>query len=1003
MADDSDSLVLSISADVRQVKRALDRLVSDTQAEAKAIENAFKGVNVGANSAVASIAKVDAAMARSAKNAAGLGASLKSGLGGLGIGVGIGFGVQQAQALIDSNIKITNAFKIAGLEGDKLSETYDKIALSAKANGAPFEALAKVYGRLAIVQKDLGISSEQNEKFTANVAAALRVQGVSANDAQGPLLQLTQLLSTGKVRAEEFNSVNEGLPIILKTVAAGMFGAGASIVQLQQKMKAGELTSKEFFDAFMKGGAALREQAAKAQATIGQSMENIKTSLIIAIGALDQATGASAALASAIDGLVSKGEALATGFKKLTGVDLSTALAAVAKNAMNPLGDAMDNLGAAGDEMGKRIVASQTPLQAAINDTATEVIKLKGTLDGVGEGSSLKSFEEMWTTIVQGAKDGTLTIAQVTGAQTELNKVSADFPGDPLFEAARAKLEELQAVIEKTTDSFKEIDRSGKQAGLTLVDFATTSIAAVQALTDAMETHIGSVTSKIRAMISEAKGDLETMTRDIAKGAPLGQIPPVTSGGGSFLNPDQLQTFQAQEAGLAAFNEQAAKSIDLIKQREGFITNAKWDVNHFRVGFGSDTYVDAMGKVQKVTKDTVVTLEQANADLSNRIGEFQSNIQKAIGPETWKSLSDTQQAALTDIAYNYGKLPASIVKAIQDGGGPDVVAKAINALGTDNGGVNAARRKQDAQLFGGAAFTADNAKVKATPEQVFSKDTAETQRRIEALQAEYDALNKTSPVIKDYGYNVAYAAEQQRLLGEAQKAGVTVTPELQAQINGLADGYARAAANVDKLKTSQAATAAAAQEFNSMAKDFVGGFISDMMNGKSATEALGNALARLADQLLQMALNQIFMGSAGSGGLFGALFGGVGAAEQGGIVGQSRLPQAKVGRKAFLGARHMSNGGMIGVPPGGTPIIAHKGELILPRGITNALRGGGANQNSPASVTNRMGNIAIDMSGSGMVSANGEDAKAFGRRIQSAVQLIMVQESRPGGLLRRAG
>lgn len=469
---------------------------------------------------------------------------------------------------------------------------------------------------------------------------------------------------------------------------------------------------------------------------------------------------------------------------------------------------------------------------------------------------------------------------------------------------------------------------------------------------------------------------------------PLGTIPPVYSGGGQFLNPDQLNTFRANAAESARILGTA--SAALIKAEEGFINAAKWDVNHFRVGFGSDTYVDEMGRVQTVTKDTVITLDQANADLARRIGEFQSTIMRQIGPDMWASLAENQKAALTSIAYNYGQLPKSIVAAIQSGGGSDVVAKAISELTS-----NPERRKREAEMYGGSMYSAGSSRRERTPDQIFSQDMEKTQANIRMLQAQYDAMQKLGPVVEDYGYQVAYATEKQRLLNEAQAAGVTVTPELEAQIDGLAKGYATAAANVDQLKTSQANAAQAAQQFGSMAKDFLSGFISDLRNGKSATEALANALSRLADQLLDMALNMLFSNLFGGGGI------GIAGFEKGGIVGRDRRDVKRRNPNLWKGAPRFAVGGMVGLKPGEVPIVAHRGELIVPRStLMKAARGQSAVAGGGNTTLN--GGVNIDMSSTGMVAANAEDARKFGLRVQKAVQMIMVQESRPGGLLRRA-
>lgn len=62
-----------------------------------------------------------------------------------------------------------------------------------------------------------------------------------------------------------------------------------------------------------------------------------------------------------------------------------------------------------------------------------------------------------------------------------------------------------------------------------------------------------------------------------------------------------------------------------------------------------------------------------------------------------------------------------------------------------------------------------------------------------------------------------------------------------------------------------------------LATDFAQGFASDMMRGVKASEALGNALQRLAGRLMNMGIDNLMaaaFGGGGGGGLFSALFGG---------------------------------------------------------------------------------------------------------------------------------
>ncbi|MGR6730310.1 tape measure protein, partial [Aeromonas veronii] len=78
------------------------------------------------------------------------------------------------------------------------------------------------------------VTQGQLINFTDKVALALRVAGTDSQTASGALLQLSQALGSGTVRAEEFNSVQEGALPILQAVAAGFKEAGGSVSKLRQ-------------------------------------------------------------------------------------------------------------------------------------------------------------------------------------------------------------------------------------------------------------------------------------------------------------------------------------------------------------------------------------------------------------------------------------------------------------------------------------------------------------------------------------------------------------------------------------------------------------------------------------------------------------------------------------------------------------------------------------------------------------------------------------------------
>ena len=153
--------------------------------------------------------------------------------------------------------------------------------------------------------------------------------------------------------------------------------------------------------------------------------------------------------------------------------------------------------------------------------------------------------------------------------------------------------------------------------------------------------------------------------------------------------------------GAALPNDPLAASTQLIAGFEGFRETPYFDVNALRTGFGSDTVTLASGEVVPVTEGTVVTQEDALRDLERRITtEFAPRAREAVTPEVYDSLSPQQQAALNSITYNYGSLPERVASVARTGD-IQATAQAIAALGSDNEGINANRRAQEAQIFAG--------------------------------------------------------------------------------------------------------------------------------------------------------------------------------------------------------------------------------------------------------------------------------------------------------------
>lgn len=275
MADKIQTLLVSLEARINQYQSQMAKALATTNSTTRKVESRFAAMNK----------------------------SVTANFGALAAGFVGAAAIRGAQQLIDASTRIENSLKVAGLAGEQLTRVYDNLFVSAQKNAAPLEALVDLYGRASLVQKELGVTTKELLGFTDKVAVALRVSGKSAAESSGALLQLSQALGSGVVRAEEFNSILEGALPVAQAAAAGLREAGGSVAKLRSLVVDGKVSSEAFFRAFEAGSAMLVDKVANAELTVSQGFIRLQNVLIDTAGKFDDATGTSDAVGGALNEL----------------------------------------------------------------------------------------------------------------------------------------------------------------------------------------------------------------------------------------------------------------------------------------------------------------------------------------------------------------------------------------------------------------------------------------------------------------------------------------------------------------------------------------------------------------------------------------------------------------------------------------------------------------------------------------------------------------------------
>lgn len=399
---------------------------------------------------------------------------------------------------------------------------------------------------------------------------------------------------------------------------------------------------------------------------------------------------------------------------------------------------------------------------------ALDEIRAKAVAPVDAFGMDTKGTVAAVTRAVEAFRAGTIGAAEF---KAEIDRIAAL---DPQF--ARELALGLQEIADEALTVEERVAKA--EAKLRLIEgTATDTDRALLGLADTTETANRAFNTEAldayKNALDELKGAIPELVVEMKRLKDIGEInaswAKILEQGPPTKEAQDLYNRAIEAVNLEAFSKDVQGSltqatVGLLKTFEGFRSEAYWDSNAFRAGFGSDTVTLADGSIQKITEGMRVSQEDALRDLVRRIGEFQNIVKRQIGNERFEAFSTEQQAALTSIAYNYGSLPDRILNAVKTGTAAEIAA-AVRGLAGDNNGVNANRRNAEAQILevGSAQLTQQRVDAEAEINRYVDE-------RVEILREEAAAREESKRELE-------IQKEIQRAENEAKKSGLTLSQE----------------------------------------------------------------------------------------------------------------------------------------------------------------------------------------------------------------------------------
>lgn len=163
--------------------------------------------------------------------------------------------------------------------------------------GAGLQETTEVFQRIAVGARDLGKSQDDVLQLVRSVEQLGVIGGSSTEALKAGLLQFGQAMSSQIVRAEEFNSLLENLPLVATAIAKGL---GVSVGQLRQMVVDGKVLSEDVFKALSGQADDIQQRFEALPVSLDRALNQLDIAFTKFVGAVDDSVGASSAFAKII-------------------------------------------------------------------------------------------------------------------------------------------------------------------------------------------------------------------------------------------------------------------------------------------------------------------------------------------------------------------------------------------------------------------------------------------------------------------------------------------------------------------------------------------------------------------------------------------------------------------------------------------------------------------------------------------------------------------------------
>lgn len=228
---------IRIKVESKKAKRSVDSL-----------DNSMKGLGRSANRTTKSMGKLSAAAAA----------------------VSAALAVGQIVKYTDAFNSAQNQIRQTTKSTEELTKRTNQLFEIANRSRTSIGATAELYTQLTLSTEKLNLTTEEQLRLTESIGKSFTVSGKTAAEAAGAIRQLGQAFASGALRGDEFNSVAEGAPEIMRAIQKA---TGRTQGELRKLAAEGAITSSVLVKSLLAYSDVIDEKASQATTTFAQNLE----------------------------------------------------------------------------------------------------------------------------------------------------------------------------------------------------------------------------------------------------------------------------------------------------------------------------------------------------------------------------------------------------------------------------------------------------------------------------------------------------------------------------------------------------------------------------------------------------------------------------------------------------------------------------------------------------------------------------------------------------------